>query len=143
MTGNELSEPGNSCMVNAIVSKLSYRAENDPVIFAAYATDGTLIGFSLMEAPTAVGKYKVLSARDYQAGTIRNLVTGEETETGLPASNVLYYDLEDDAWLCVRPSGTEPKIKFYYGVKGTSLENAQELSAEMGESIQAMLDAML
>ena len=95
------------------------------------------------EAPTAVGKYKVLSARDYQAGTIRNLVTGEETETGLPASNVLYYDLEDDAWLCVRPSGTEPKIKFYYGVKGTSLENAQELSAEMGESIQAMLDAML
>ena len=95
------------------------------------------------EAPTAVGKYKVLSARDYQAGTIRNLVTGEETETGLPASNVLYYDLEDDAWLCVRPSGTEPKIKFYYGVKGTSLENAQELSAEMGESIQAMLDTML
>ena len=95
------------------------------------------------EAPTAVGKYKVLSARDYQAGTIRNLVTGEETETGLPASNVLYYDLEDDAWLCVRPSGTEPKIKFYYVVKGTSLENAQELSAEMGESIQAMLDTML
>ncbi|MCI6858986.1 MAG: phospho-sugar mutase [Eubacterium sp.] len=95
------------------------------------------------EAPASIGGYKVLSARDYQTGKIKNLETGEETETGLPESNVLYYDLEDDAWVCVRPSGTEPKIKFYYGVKGTSLENAQELSAKMGDSIQELLDSMM
>src|SRR5699024_744630 len=80
------------------------------------------------EAPTTIGSYQVLSARDYKTGVIKNLATDEETETGLPTSDVLYYDLNDDAWVCVRPSGTEPKIKFYYGVKGTSLENAQELS---------------
>lgn len=95
------------------------------------------------EAPTSIGSYQVLSARDYKTGVVKNLATGEETETGLPASDVLYYDLNDDAWVCVRPSGTEPKIKFYYGVKGTSLENAQELSAAMGDNIQKMLDEML
>ncbi len=71
MTGNEISNPGNSCMVNAIVSKLSYRAENDPVIFAAYATDGTLIGFSLMEAPTAVGTdSKFATLMNFQGKTL-------------------------------------------------------------------------
>ena len=64
--------------------------------------------------PTEVGGYKVLKARDYQADTIKDIATGEVTTTGLPKSNVLYYDLTDDAWLCVRPSGTEPKVKFYY-----------------------------
>lgn len=71
MMGNEISNPGNSCMVNAIVSKLSYRAENDPVIFAAYATDGTLIGFSLMEAPTAVGTdSKFATLMNFQGKTL-------------------------------------------------------------------------
>ena len=56
--------------------------------------------------------------------TITDLATGEVTESGLPQSNVLYYDLEDGAWACVRPSGTEPKIKLYYGIKGTSLDDA-------------------
>ena len=65
------------------------------------------------------------------------------TATGLPSSNVLYYDLSDDAWLCVRPSGTEPKVKFYYGVKGTSLEDAQKLSKELGEEVLAMIDKMM
>ena len=65
------------------------------------------------------------------------------TETGLPASNVLYYDLTDDAWLCVRPSGTEPKIKFYYGIKGASLEDAAEKSASLGKEVLAMVDAMM
>ena len=55
-------------------------------------------------------------------------------------SNVLYYDLSDDAWLCVRPSGTEPKVKFYYGVKGTSLEDAQKKSAELGEQVLSMIN---
>ncbi len=93
--------------------------------------------------PSKIGKYDVLSARDYKADTITNLATGEVTSTGLPNSNVLYYDMSDSAWLCVRPSGTEPKVKFYYGVKGTSLEDAQNLSKELGEEVLAMIHKML
>ena len=90
-----------------------------------------------------VGGYKVVSARDYQKDTIKDMASGEVKPTGLPASNVLYYDLEDGAWLCVRPSGTEPKIKFYYGIKGASMADADEKSAAMGKAVQAMVDAML
>lgn len=95
------------------------------------------------EPPTKIGAYEVLKARDYQADTIKDLVTGEMTRTGLPNSNVLYYDLTDDAWLCVRPSGTEPKVKFYYGVKGTSLEDADAKSEALGKEVLAMIDKML
>ena len=69
-----------------------------------------------------LGGFEVLAVRDYKEDTRKDLKTGEVTKTGLPASNVLYYELSDNAWCCVRPSGTEPKIKFYYGVKGTSLQ---------------------
>ena len=93
--------------------------------------------------PAEVGGYKVISARDYQKDTIKDMASGEVKPTGLPASNVLYYDLEDGAWLCVRPSGTEPKIKFYYGIKGASMADADEKSAAMGKAVQAMVDAML
>ena len=93
--------------------------------------------------PAEVGGYKVVSARDYQKDTIKDMASGEVKPTGLPASNVLYYDLEDGAWLCVRPSGTEPKIKFYYGIKGASMADADEKSAAMGKAVQAMVDAML
>ncbi len=93
--------------------------------------------------PKKIGKYDVISARDYRKDSIKNLVTGEVTKTGLPSSNVLYYDLSDSAWLCVRPSGTEPKVKFYYGVKGTSLEDAKALSKAMGEDVLAMINKML
>ena len=93
--------------------------------------------------PTEIAGYKVLRARDYKADTIKDLATGEVTTTGLPSSNVLYYELENDAWLCVRPSGTEPKVKFYYGVKGTSLEDADEKSAFVGKEVLAMIDKML
>ena len=93
--------------------------------------------------PAQIGDYKVTSARDYKKDTIKNLETGEVTATGLPSSNVLYYDLTDDAWLCVRPSGTEPKVKFYYGVKGTSLEDADAKSAALGEKVLAMINKML
>ncbi|MCI8638804.1 MAG: phospho-sugar mutase [Coprococcus sp.] len=88
--------------------------------------------------PTKIGGYKVLKARDYQADTLKNLETGEVTGTGLPSSNVLYYDLNDNAWVCVRPSGTEPKVKFYFGVKGTSLEDADAKSEELGSAVLAM-----
>lgn len=76
--------------------------------------------------PKILGGYKVLAVRDYQADTRSDLENGTITATGLPKSNVLYYELENNAWCCVRPSGTEPKIKFYYGVKGTSMEDARE-----------------
>ena len=65
------------------------------------------------------------------------------TGTGLPKSNVLYYDLTDDAWLCVRPSGTEPKVKFYYGIKGSSLEDADKKSEKLGEEVLSMINKML
>ena len=93
--------------------------------------------------PAQIGDYKVLSARDYKKDTVKNMETGEVTATGLPTSNVLYYDLSDSAWLCVRPSGTEPKVKFYYGVKGTSLENAKALSDALGKQVLDMMNGLL
>lgn len=95
------------------------------------------------EPPTEIAGYKVLKVRDYKADTIKDMETGEVTSTGLPSSNVLYYDLPDGAWLCVRPSGTEPKVKFYYGVKGTSLEDADAKSEDMGKEVIAMINKML
>ena len=95
------------------------------------------------DTPAEIAGYKVLSARDYKKDTVKNLESGEVTQTGLPSSNVLYYDLSDDAWLCVRPSGTEPKVKFYYGVKGTSLEDADAKSAALGKQVVAMIQEML
>ena len=93
--------------------------------------------------PTEIGTYKVLSARDYKADTVVNMETKEVTATGLPSSNVLYYDLNDDAWVCVRPSGTEPKIKIYYGIKGTSLQDADEKSAALGADVKKLIAAMM
>ena len=90
--------------------------------------------------PKEVGGYKVLSARDYKKDTIKNMETGRVEPTGLPSSNVLYYDLSDDAWLCVRPSGTEPKIKFYFGIKGTSLEDADAKSKALGKAVLSMIE---
>ena len=93
--------------------------------------------------PMEVGGYKVLKVRDYQADTIKDVATGDVTQTGLPTSNVLYYDLTDDAWMCVRPSGTEPKVKFYYGIKGSSLADADEKSSKLGEEVLSMINTMM
>ena len=93
--------------------------------------------------PLEVGGYKVLKVRDYQADTIKDVATGDVAQTGLPTSNVLYYDLTDDAWLCVRPSGTEPKVKFYYGIKGSSLKDADEKSSKLGEEVLSMINTMM
>ena len=73
--------------------------------------------------------------RDYKEGIRKDMATGETAPTGLPASNVLYYELADHAWCCVRPSGTEPKIKFYFGVKGNSLEDAGEKLKKLKEEM--------
>ncbi len=93
--------------------------------------------------PAKFGEYEVLRVRDYKTGIIRDVRTNEETPTGLPVSNVLYYELSDDAWLCVRPSGTEPKVKFYYGIKGTSLEDADQKSEALGKEVVSMVEKMI
>ena len=92
--------------------------------------------------PKEFAGHQVTAVRDYKADTIKDLATGEVKSTGLPNSNVLYYELTDDAWVCVRPSGTEPKVKFYYGVKGISLEDADEKSEIMGKAVLDMVAAM-
>jgi len=94
-------------------------------------------------APAEIGKYQVTAVRDYKKDTITDVKTGVVKPTGLPSSNVLYYELTDDAWVCVRPSGTEPKVKFYLGVKGTSLDDAEKKSKELSAAVHTMIDAML
>ena len=95
------------------------------------------------QAPQEIGAYKVTAIRDYKKDTVTDLATGKVTPTGLPASNVLYYEMTDGAWVCVRPSGTEPKVKFYLGVKGTSLADADQKSADLSKAVHAMIDKML
>ena len=85
--------------------------------------------------PKELGGHQVLAVRDYKEDTRKDLSTGEVTKTGLPTSNVLYYELSDNAWCCVRPSGTEPKIKYYFGVKGTSLTDADAKLAALKEDL--------
>ncbi|MGN0351393.1 MAG: phospho-sugar mutase [Roseburia sp.] len=94
-------------------------------------------------APAKIGAYDVVKVRDYKNDTITEVATGKVTPTGLPSSNVLYYEMTDDAWVCVRPSGTEPKVKFYLGVKGSSLADADAKSAELSKEVHAMIDKML
>ena len=89
--------------------------------------------------PKNFGDLTVKEFRDYDMDVLKNLETGEEGKTGLPKSNVLYFDLTNDSWCCARPSGTEPKIKFYMGVKGTSLEDAQDKVEKLTESLKAYL----
>ena len=90
--------------------------------------------------PTRFGELEVLKVRDYTTGITKELATGEETPTGLPESNVLYFDLTNDSWCCARPSGTEPKIKFYMGVKGSSLEDAAAKNAKLTEELKAVIE---
>ena len=89
--------------------------------------------------PTEVGGYRTVSARDYKLDTIKNMENGEVKPTGLPESNVLYYDLTDDAWLCVRPSGTEPKIKIYLSGKGKTAAESDEIIAKMEKAATELL----
>ena len=81
--------------------------------------------------------------RDYKTGVITDAKSKEERKTGLPSSNVLYYELTDDAWVCVRPSGTEPKVKFYIGVKGDSMQDSSDKAQELGKAVLDLVQANL
>ena len=86
--------------------------------------------------PEYIGKHKVIEFKDVKLNIVKNLVTGKTYKTGLPTSNVLYYELEDDCWCCVRPSGTEPKIKLYMGVKSNTMEKAEKDLADLKEAVR-------
>ena len=85
--------------------------------------------------PAKLGDFEVLAVRDYKNDVRKDLKTGEAGATGLPSSDVLYYELSNNAWCCVRPSGTEPKIKFYVGVKGASLDEAEDMLKGLKEEV--------
>lgn len=88
--------------------------------------------------PKELAGYAVTAFRDYKTGIIKDTATGRESKTDLPESNVLYFDLEDDAWVCVRPSGTEPKLKLYFGIKGKNEEEAEIMAAKMEEVLEKL-----
>ncbi len=90
--------------------------------------------------PTAFDTFKVLAMRDYKSSKRLDLATGETSALELPVSNVLYYELENDAWCCARPSGTEPKIKFYMGVKGSSIEESDKMLEKLTNALMALAD---
>jgi len=89
--------------------------------------------------PRKIGRFNVLKIKDCTTGISKDLITGEETKLDLPSSNVLYYELENDFWVAARPSGTEPKIKFYMGVKAQSLEEANKLEEELKEEVRKII----
>ena len=91
--------------------------------------------------PKEFGELKVTQFRDYANDVVVNMETGEKGTTGLPKSNVLYFDLTNDSWCCARPSGTEPKITFDMGVKGTSREDAQKKSENLTNAVKAVIES--
>lgn len=93
-----------------------------------------------LDIPEKIGNKTVIQFRDYQENVLYDCVSKEKTQTGLPKSNVLYFELEDHAWCCVRPSGTEPKIKFYIGVKGCDEKDAEGQLSEMTEAVKKIAE---
>ena len=89
--------------------------------------------------PKTFGEWNVEEFRDYKSGEVIELATGNKKRTNLPVSNVLYFALNDDCWCCARPSGTEPKIKFYMGVKAESLEEANQKEEELTNAVKALI----
>lgn len=104
---------------------------------------GQIMNTLRAEAPKEIGAYQVTAVRDYKNDTITDIAAGAVRPTGLPSSNVLYYELTDDAWVCVRPSGTEPKVKFYFGIKGSSLADADAKAEAMKAAVNALVEKML
>lgn len=95
------------------------------------------------DCPSEISGVKIVENRDYNADKCVNMITGEETKTGLPKSNVLYYILEDGTWFCVRPSGTEPKIKIYFGSNGSSESEVDNKIKNAQDGIMKIVDSVL
>ncbi len=99
---------------------------------------------TLRQAPPAeVNGVKVMELRDYEVGTVKDFSLNTVKPTGLPTSNVLYFTLEDESWLCIRPSGTEPKVKLYFGVKGASMQEADDKVASFSKAMMAIINQMV
>lgn len=129
-------------MIN-IYEKYGYYKEGQ-VSIVLEGSDGAKKIKEMMEnmrknLPENIGEYRVLEFKDVSLDIDKDMVTGAVKSTGLPKSNVLYYGLENDAWCCVRPSGTEPKIKLYMGVKTDSFENASEKLEKLKEAMKAIV----
>ena len=92
------------------------------------------------EVPEQIGGLKVTQFRDYRKDVRIDPEAGTKSRTGLPASNVLYFELEGGTWCCVRPSGTEPKMKFYIGVKGRDEKEAEEKLGKMTEAVKCLTE---
>lgn len=127
-----------------LYEKFGYFKE-DLISFTLKGIDGSLqiqtVMKELRENPRShIGGVKVVRMRDYKKGIIMNLKNREIEKTRLPESDVLYYELENDAWCCARPSGTEPKIKFYIGVKGKSLKEAERQCASIRKELQEVMN---
>lgn len=124
--------------------KYGYYRENQ-VSIVLEGADGAQKIKDMMEEvrvnpPKKIGKYKVLKFRDYLKGTIKDFIKDKTYEKDLPKSNVLYFELENDFWCCMRPSGTEPKIKFYMGVVGKNLEDAKRLVEDLTEGMRKLMN---
>ena len=107
--------------------------------------DGAKIIKDMMEKvrnnpPKFIGTYKVLRFKDYDVNLVKDFARNEDYSENLPKSNVLYFELDNDFWCCMRPSGTEPKIKFYMGVVGENLENAEELLKDLADSMKGLME---
>lgn len=131
-------------MMLEIYEKYGYYKETQYAI-TMKGIDGTKQIAALMDKfrnnpPKQFGELQVVRVRDYENDVITELETGKTYPTGLPKSNVLYFDLTNDSWCCARPSGTEPKIKFYMGVKGTSLEDAQKRVEDLTNEVKAVIE---
>ena len=123
--------------------KYGYYQENQ-VSIVLEGADGAQRIKNMMEnvrnnPPKAIGKYKILKFRDYLNGTIKDYNTEEINKVELPKSNVLYFELENDFWCCMRPSGTEPKIKFYMGATGENIEDAKNKVNEVTEGMKELM----
>ena len=91
------------------------------------------------DPPKQFGDLKTLVLRDMQKDAVTDFATGQVTPTGLPKSNVLYFELENDSWCCLRPSGTEPKLKFYMGIRGENLEDARAKLQRLTDALISMI----
>ncbi|WP_446098068.1 phospho-sugar mutase [Bacillus velezensis] len=95
------------------------------------------------DPPKQMAGKQITQAEDYSTGKRTVFADHREEDIDLPKSNVLKYFLEDGSWFCLRPSGTEPKVKFYFAVKGTSLQDSEQRLAALSEAVMKTVDAIV